>query len=267
VGVVLGESADTRHAVEFARLFPAVDRAEFGEADRQVAVGVRLRGENLDMMRTIHRLQQEALDEFVVRQDPTGADHLASGALIDLRGEPGGHGLDTVGEFRAGTAFAGDPGPGLLIDERRKLGVLVIGKMTAGLIEFETANVRREHLLIALLAQLGRNECLQFLADDRTVGRPKHEALADGVVDDEQLEVLAELAMVAEFRLLKLVEIRGEFILGREGGAVDALELLVVLVAAVVGAGDRQQLEGFDLFRVADVGAGTQVGELAVLVE
>ena len=73
--------------------------------------------------------------------------------------------------------------------------------------------------------------------------------------------------MVAQLGLLELVEVGGELLLGGEGGAVDALELLVVLVAAVVGAGDGEQLEGLDLLRVADVGAGAQVDELAVLVE
>jgi hypothetical protein len=42
----------------------------------------------------------------------------------------------------------------------------------------------------------------------------------------------------------ELLEVLGEFLLGGEGGAVDALELLVLLVAAVVGAGDGEQLEG-----------------------
>ena len=139
--------------------------------------------------------------------------------------------------------------------------------MAAGLVEFEAADVRGEHLLIALLAQFLRNEVLQLLADDRAGGRPEDQALADGVVDDEQLEVLAELAVVAQFRLFELVEIGGEFLLGREGGAVDALELLVVLIAAVIGPGDREQLEGLDLLRIADVRAGAKVGELAVLVE
>ena len=60
VGVVLGEAADAGHAVELAGLFPAVDGAELGEAHGQIAVAVRLRGEDLDVVRAVHRLQQEA---------------------------------------------------------------------------------------------------------------------------------------------------------------------------------------------------------------
>ena len=43
VRVVLGEAADAGHAAEFAGLFPAIDGAEFGQADRQVAVAVLAR--------------------------------------------------------------------------------------------------------------------------------------------------------------------------------------------------------------------------------
>ena len=38
MGVVLGEAADARHAVEFAGLFPAINGAELREAHRQVAI-------------------------------------------------------------------------------------------------------------------------------------------------------------------------------------------------------------------------------------
>jgi hypothetical protein len=38
VRIVLGEAADAGHAVQFARLLPAVHRAELGQTHRQVAV-------------------------------------------------------------------------------------------------------------------------------------------------------------------------------------------------------------------------------------
>jgi hypothetical protein len=63
------------------------------------------------------------------------------------------------------------------------------------------------------------------------------------------------------------LEVLGEFLLGGEGGAVDALELLVLFVAAVIGAGDGEELEGLQLRGVAHVRAGAEVHELAVLVE
>ena len=134
-------------------------------------------------------------------------------------------------------------------------------------VKLEPADVGREDLVVALLAQLVRDECLQLLAHDRAGGRPEDQSLADHVVDHEELEVLAELAVVAELGLLELVEVGVELGRGGEGRAVDALELFVVLVAAVVGARDGQQFEGLDLLRVLHVGAGAQVDELTVLVE
>jgi hypothetical protein len=135
------------------------------------------------------------------------------------------------------------------------------------LVELELADVGREDLRIALLAQLLADEGLQLLADDGPVRGPEDQALAHVLVDDEELQVLPELAVVAELGLLGLLEVLGELLLRRERGPVDALELLVLLAAAVVGAGDREQLEGLDLGGVAHVRAGAQVHELAVLVE
>ena len=62
VRVVLGEAAHAGHAAEFAGLLPAIDRAELGQAHGQVAVAARLAGENLDVMRAVHRLEQVAVD-------------------------------------------------------------------------------------------------------------------------------------------------------------------------------------------------------------
>ena len=62
VGVVLGEAAHPGHAAELAGFLPAVDGAELGEADRQVAVAVVVAGVDLDVVRAVHRLEHEAVD-------------------------------------------------------------------------------------------------------------------------------------------------------------------------------------------------------------
>ena len=72
-------------------------------------------------------------------------------------------------------------------------------------------------------------------------GVQRYEALADVLVDDEEPQVPPELAVVPVLRLLDLLQVPGKLLLCREGGAVDALELLVLLAAAVVGARDREQ--------------------------
>ena len=62
VGVVLGEAADAGQPRELARLLVAVDRAELGQPQRQIAVAPRLRGVDLDVVRAVHRLEQVFLD-------------------------------------------------------------------------------------------------------------------------------------------------------------------------------------------------------------
>ena len=75
--------------------------------------------------------------------------------------------------------------------------------------------------------------------------------------------------MVAPLGLLEPVQVLLERLLGLPGGAVDALELLVLLVAAPVRRGRAHQLEGRDPLGGRQVRAAAQVlpGHLAVAVE
>ena len=61
MGVVLGEAADPRHPVQFARLLEAVHRAELRQPQRQLAVAPRLRLVDHDVVRAVHRPQQVTL--------------------------------------------------------------------------------------------------------------------------------------------------------------------------------------------------------------
>src|SRR5438309_5428365 len=73
--------------------------------------------------------------------------------------------------------------------------------------------------------------------------------------------------MVAEFGLLLALKVLREFFLRGEGGAVNALELFVLLTAAMIRAGDGEEFESFQLRRVANVRASAEVDELAVLIK
>ena len=83
----------------------------------------------------------------------------------------------------------------------------------------------------------------------------------------EQVELHAEPAVVALARLLEPLEVRVEVGLRVERGAVDAGQLLVVLVAAPVRAGEAGQLERLDRLRVLQVRAAAEVGEVALRVQ
>lgn len=72
------------------------------------------------------------------------------------------------------------------------------------------------------------------------------EAGADLLRDGEQVELAAQLAVVALLRLGEEVQVLLQLVLGRPGGAVDALEHGVLLAAAPVGGRVAHQLERRD---------------------
>ena len=103
------------------------------------------------------------------------------------------------------------------------------------------------------------------LADEAALGMPEDEAGAGDLLDGEEVELLAEDAVVARLDLFELLEVGVEVLRVEEGCAVDALELLVLLVAEPVGAGDGGDLERLDAAGGGDVRAAAEVGEVAVL--
>ena len=80
-------------------------------------------------------------------------------------------------------------------------------------------------------------------------GMPQDQPAAHFVGHGEEVQVLAELPVVAPLDLLEPGDIGIQRVLCRERDAVDALEHLVLLAAAPVGAGDGEELEGLDLRR------------------
>src|SRR3974390_3009572 len=96
---------------------------------------------------------------------------------------------------------------------------------------------------------------------------PEDEAGAGELLNGEEIELLAEQAVVAALGFFELVEVVVELFLGVERGTVDALELQVLFVAQPVGSGDVEQLEGLDASSGRDVRAAAEVGELASLVD
>ena len=76
----------------------------------------------------------------------------------------------------------------------------------------------------------------------------------------EQVEVGAELAVVAAGGLLQQLEVLLERVAGRPRGAVDPLQLRVLLGAAPVGGGRPHELERADQPGAGQVRAAAQVG-------
>jgi hypothetical protein len=94
-------------------------------------------------------------------------------------------------------------------------------------------------------------------------GRPGTHLVAEG----EEVQLLAQLAVVALLRLLQQDEVLLQFLLLGEGDGIQSGELLALLVAAPVGTGHAHHLGGLDEGGVGDVRSAAQVGETALAVE
>ena len=96
---------------------------------------------------------------------------------------------------------------------------------------------------------------------------PADEPCAKLVVDGEEVEVPSQLPVVALGGFFEAVKVSIQGILRFKGGAVDALEHGSVFVAAPVGPGNAEELEGGHLAGGIDVGAIAEVGEFPVGVD
>ena len=127
-------------------------------------------------------------------------------------------------------------------------------------------DVGRADVLEALLDVAAADVVLHLPLDHATLGVEDGQAGADLVGEAEQVELAAELAVVAPLGLLDPVEVLLERLLGLPGGAVDALQLLVLLVAAPVRRGAAHQLERRDPLGGRQVGTAAQVAPRDVTV-
>src|SRR5262249_14595488 len=85
--------------------------------------------------------------------------------------------------------------------------------------------------------------------------------------EEEEVELLPELAVIAPARLLEGRQVSVELRPGPEGGSVDALEHLVLLAAEPVGSGHREELEGAQLSRRREVRPAAEIGPLPLTVD
>jgi hypothetical protein len=152
-----------------------------------------------------------ALDALLEDQDVSGAVHRLERvvALLRLGGE---HVLPVL-------APVPGPFPQVLVEDLRALD-----------------------LLVAVVAVDASHVLLDLLPDGPALGVPEHRTRAV-LVEVEQVELAAELAVVALLGLLEHRQVALQVVLARPGSAVDALQLLVAVVTAPIGAGHLHQLE------------------------
>ncbi len=111
----------------------------------------------------------------------------------------------------------------------------------------------RLDLHIAVVVQPAADIVFQGAEQGPALGVPEHHALAL-FLQVEEVHAAPDLAVVAALGFLDALQIGFELGLGGPGGAIDALQLGVVLVAAPIGAGQLGQLEG-----LAHMARGRQV--------
>jgi hypothetical protein len=125
-------------------------------------------------------------------------------------------------------------------------------------------HVRRVDEVVAVaqdqLALVG----LDLVADHTAARVPEDEPRAHALVHAEQVQRLAQVPVVAALGLLELGEVALQLLAGPEGGAVDALQHLALLVAAPIGAGGGEQLVVLQPARVRHVRATAEVDERPV---
>src|SRR5918994_313133 len=162
------------------------------------------------------------------------------------------------------------------LQARVRLGVVVGGDqehvlaelvpVAARLPDGPLVDERRLHLAVAPLRVLAAAQILELVPEHHPLRVPERRARRL-LREVEEVELAPEPAVVARPRLLEPLQVCVEVGLRVEGGAVDPGQLRVALVAAPVGAGERGELDRLDRLRVLEVGAATEVGELALRVE
>ena len=123
------------------------------------------------------------------------------------------------------------------------------------------------HEVVAAPDALFAHPVFHDLADEPALRVPEDEARTCDLLNREQVELLAQHAMVAGLDLFQTREVRLQVLVVEEGGSVDALKLLVLLIAEPVGSSDRHDLERLDPARGRHVRTAAEISKAAVAVE
>src|SRR2546429_1627883 len=97
-------------------------------------------------------------------------------------------------------------------------------------------HMRRIDQRVAALHVLLAHPVFHLFADDATLGMPENQTRSGQFLNRKQIELLPQHAMVALLRLFDLLEMSVEIFLREERSPVDALQLLILLVAQPVSS-------------------------------
>ena len=143
---------------------------------------------------------------------------------------------------------------------RREHGVGVVRQVAGQLEDVRLGDVRGADVVEALLDVPAADVVLHLPLDHPALGVEDGQAGADLVGEAEQVELGAEPAVVAALGLGQLLQVGLVGVLALPRGAVDALQLRVLLAAAPVGGGDSGEGERRDVAGARQVRAAAEVG-------
>ena len=205
VRIILRKLAHTHQTVERSVRFVAMATAHLAQADRQVAIGRDALFEDENMRGAVHRLQGH----------PVGLATDDGALVFDI-----GH---LVGDHEH---------------------ILAIFAPVARLLPLARVHhLRCLDLAIAARVHLAPHIGFELTPDLVALGMPENAAMRF-FLQVEQIHLAAQLAVVALGGLFQPHQMLLELFLVEPGGAVNARQLRVLLVAAPIGAGRAHKLEG-----------------------
>ena len=143
-----------------------------------------------------------------------------------------------------------------------------VREVAGDFVQLHVADMGRVHGLVPAFAELALDVVFKRLANDSALGQPQNQAGAYRLIDGEQLELLAQHAVIAAFGFGQLFELGVELFLVEECSRVQSLQLLARGVAFPVCAGDGQQLErAADVTGAGDVPPAAKIDEFALSIE
>ena len=151
--------------------------------------------------------------------------------------------------------------------DRLERVLTILSIVTRSYIELLVTDVRGDNLLVAISLLHTAQELLQAVAQSGTLRQPQRQTLTYALREREQLQLLAELTVVALLSLLHHHQILIEHRLLGERDTIYTGQHLTLLVAAPVSACNRGQFDSLDKSCVGQVRTAAEVGERAIGVE
>src|SRR5712692_4081877 len=135
--------------------------------------------------------------------------------------------------------------------------------MPALAVKVELGNVRRDDVLVTPAQLLVHDPPFELAPDCRSVRQPDHLPDTHTLVQGEELQLLAQLLVVALLGLLEELHVLVELFRCSPRGSVDACQLRLLLVTTPVRARDTQELEELEILGRAHVWPPAEVDEVA----